>query len=340
MRAAVYYGPDDVRVEERDLRKPGPGEVVVRMLACGICGSDLMDWYTSPRAPLVLGHEPVGVVVETGPPVAGLELPPEGSRVFLHHHVPCFVCDYCRRGHHTLCATFHRTRIEPGGFSERILVPIENVRHDLLVLPGGLETEAATLIEPLACCVRGARRAGVGPDARLLVVGAGQMGLLYVQAARAFGCREVAVAEPREERRRLAERFGAAAAEPEREAVLAALGAPPTVVALCTGAPQAFELALAVVDKGGTVQLFAPSVPGTRFSFDGNDLFFNEVTLQSSYSAGPHDTREALGLLADGAVVADGIVTDRFRLAETARALETARSGRAIKVVVLGEEST
>jgi L-iditol 2-dehydrogenase len=339
MRAAVYYGPDDVRLEERDLPKPGLGEVVVRMLACGICGSDLMDWYTSPRAPLVLGHEPVGVVVESGAPVAGVELPAVGSRVFIHHHVPCFVCDYCRRGHHTLCAMFQRTRIEPGGFSERILVPAENVRTDLLALPDELETEAATLIEPLACCVRGVRRAGVAPDTRLLVVGAGQMGLIYVQAARAFGCRHVAVAEPREERRRLAKRFGASAAKPAREAVLAALDAPPTVVALCTGAAQAFELANAVVDKGGTIQLFAPSTPGTRFSFDVNDLFFNEVTLQASYSAGPHDTREALRLLADGAVVVDGIVTDRFRLAETARALETARSGRAIKVVVLGEES-
>ncbi len=339
MRAAVYYAPDDVRVEERELPAPGPGEVVVRMLACGICGSDLMDWYTSPRAPLVLGHEPVGVVVETGPPVAGLELPAVGSRVFVHHHVPCFVCEYCRRGRHTLCETFHRTRIVPGGFAERILVPVENVRSDLLVLPDELETETATLIEPLACCVRGVRRMGLGPNARLLVVGAGQMGLLYVQAARAYGCRQVAVAEPREERRQLAERFGATAAESERGVVLAALGAAPTVVALCTGAPQAFELAMAAVDRGGTVQLFAPSAPGMQFSFVVNDLFFNEVTVQSSYSAGPYDTREALRLLTDGAVVADGIVTDTFRLAETARALETARSGHAIKVVVLGEDT-
>jgi L-iditol 2-dehydrogenase len=336
MKAAVYRGPGEIRIEFLEEPRPGPGEVLVRMLACGICGSDLMQWYVSRKSPAVLGHEPVGVVVEVGEG-GDEDLPPVGARVAVHHHVPCFVCDRCRRGHHTLCPAFKRAGIHPGGFSELILVAAEPARRDLLVVPDHLPTRAATLVEPLACCLRGQRAAGVRRGTRLAVVGAGQMGLLQVQAARACGCVAVAAVDPVAERRKLAEGFGAVAAEPDPSAVVAALGARPDVVIVCSGAPAAFELATAVVDDGGVVQLFAPTTPGRRFGFDPNDLFFRELTFQASYSAGPMDTREALDLLAGGAVTAEGIVTHRFPLSDVARALEMARSGEAIKVVVEGE---
>ena len=120
MKTAVYHGAGEVRLEERDAPEPGPGEVLVAMRACGICGSDLMEWYLESRVPLVLGHEPAGVVVATGEPL-GAALPAPGDRVFVHHHVPCGECEYCHRGYETLCDTFKATRIHPGGFSELIL---------------------------------------------------------------------------------------------------------------------------------------------------------------------------------------------------------------------------
>ncbi len=337
MRASIYHGPGDLRIEELTLPPPGPGEVLVRMLACGVCGSDLLDWYVSPKAPLVLGHEPVGEVLAVGEPAPAGDGVAVGARVVVHHHVPCLVCDRCRRGHQTLCETFKRTRIRPGGFAEQILVPADNARLDLLPVPEHLPTETATLVEPLACCVRAQRRAGVGPQTRLLVVGAGQMGLLHVQAAMAVGCRRLVVAEPLAARRAAAGRFGARPAEATADAVLAAMGARPDVAIVCAGKPDAFGLAMAAVDDGGLVQLFAPSAPGTALLLDANQVFFREVTIQASYSAGPLDMREALRLLADGVVGAEGVITHRFPLAETARALETARSGQAIKVVVLGD---
>ncbi|HXF57304.1 MAG TPA: alcohol dehydrogenase catalytic domain-containing protein [Actinomycetota bacterium] len=335
MRAAVYYGPGDVRVEELEAPRPGPGEVLLRLLACGICGSDLMDWYVAPRAPLVLGHEPVGEVAELGPDPPP-EAPAPGTRVFVHHHVPCFVCERCRRGRHTLCPSFKGSGIRPGGLSELILVPRDNARFDLLPLPDHLPTETATLVEPLACCVRGQRWAGVGPATRLAVLGAGQVGLLHVQLALAQGCRQVVAADPLPERRKVAEALGAASAEPAAPALVEALGGRPDVVIACTGATSALELALEAVDDGGTVQLFAPAAPGQRLPLDPTDLFFREVTLQASYSAGPADTREALRLLASGTVTGEGIVTHRFPLEEAPRALAAARSGEAIKVVVEG----
>ncbi len=334
MRAAVYQRPQDIRIEELEDPRPGRGEVLLRMLACGVCGSDLMDWYTKRRAPVVLGHEPVGEVLEVGREGDGL--PEVGARVFAHHHVPCMNCAMCRAGHHTLCAEFQTTGIRPGGFSELIVVSAKNARLDLLPVPDHVSTEAATLIEPLACCVRAQRRADVGPERSVVVVGAGQMGLLHVQAALAAGSPVVVAVEPIAERRELAERFGAESAEPEASAVVDALGGRADVVILCTGAEAAFALGMEVVGSGGAVQLFAPSHPSVRFSFEPNEVFFREVTIQSSYSAGPMDTREALRLLSEGAVSGEGIITHRFPLAETARALETAKSGKAIKVVVEG----
>jgi L-iditol 2-dehydrogenase len=329
MRAAVYHGPGDVRLEDVERPQPGPGEVLVEMRACGVCGSDLMDWYVAPRAPLVLGHEPVGIVAEA----VGDGLPPVGARVFVHHHVPCLRCDRCRRGAETNCARFKATRIVPGGFAEVILVPAENAALDLLVLPDGVSDAAATAIEPLACCVRGLRRARVAARTRLAVVGGGPMGLLAAQAAQAEGA-DVVVAEPLEARRALAARLGVPAVPAEAGAVIEALGAQATVVLLCTGAEAAWELGREVADVGAVLQLFAPATPGTRRSFDVNDVMFGELEIQGSYSAGPADTRRALELVASGAVRPDALVTHRFGLDDVAGALAAARAREGGKVIV------
>ena len=332
MRAAVYHPGGSVRLEDREVPAPGPGEVLVAMRACGICGSDLMDWYVEPRAPLVLGHEPVGVVVAVGPE-AGAPLPAAGQRVFVHHHVPCGTCALCRRGRETLCETFKRTRIHPGGFAERILVPAENAAGDLLAVPDAVSDAAATAIEPLACSVRALRRAGVQRGTRLLIAGGGQMGVLTALAARAAGA-TVIVAEPLDARRALAAELGITAVEARAEAGVGALGGRPGVVVLCTGAAAAWELALEVVDRGGVVQLFAPSAPGQTRAFAAGDLFFRELEVQASYSAAPRDTSEALALIAAGDVPAERLVTHRFPLERTADALAAARERAGLKVIV------
>lgn len=368
MLAAVFHARGDVRLERMPRPVPGPGEVLLEMRACGICGSDLLDWYVARKAPAVLGHEPVGVVAEVG---AGDGLPAVGRRVFAHHHVPCGECARCRSGHETLCDTFKRTRIVPGGFAELILVPAENAALDLLELPDAVSDAAGTAIEPLACAVRGLGRARVGVGSRLLVVGGGQMGLLCALAGRARGA-HVVVAEPLEERRAVARGVGVEAVEPDAGAVRAGLdavvgggpvaaaagagfvdaaagggsdgvgAAPPAAVhacvdavLLCTGAEAAWELALGCVEPGGVVQLFAPAALGARRSFDVNEVFFSEIEIQASYSAGPADTREALELIASGAVDPEPLITHRFPLAEVGEALEAARERRALKAIVV-----
>jgi L-iditol 2-dehydrogenase len=333
VRAAVYRGGGRITLEERPEPVAGDGELVVRVRACGLCGSDLMGWYQDPRAPVVLGHEPAGEVVRAGPgaPLA------EGARVFVHHHVPCMTCELCRAGRHTLCPRFRRTAIDPGGLAELIRVPAENARHDVLALPDELPLWAATLIEPLACVVRGQRWAGVAPGARVAVVGAGAMGLLQIRAALAAGAAAVAAVEPRADRRALAEAAGAAAlAAPDPAALRGALGGAALAdqVFVCTSDRGAIAAALHLAGPGGVVQLFAPTPPGEPVGLDLGAIFFREVEIQSTYSAGPFDTRDALALLASGAVDASAIVSHRLPLDEVEEAFRLARSGEATKVVV------
>ncbi len=327
----MYHGAG--RIELVDLPRPeaGPGELVVQVRACGLCGSDLLDWYQDPRAPMVMGHEPVGVVAETGDgaPFA------VGTRVFVHHHVPCMDCELCRTGRDTLCPTFRATRIDPGGLAEYIRVPAEIVRLDVLELPDAVSDLAATLIEPLGCVVRGQERAGLVPGATVVVVGAGAMGLLEISAARARGARVVAI-EPRPERRLLARRCGAEAPEDLGLAAVRAVvgddGAP--AVFVTTSAPAAIDAAIALAAPGGLVQLFAPPRPGVPVPVDLGAAWFREVRIGSTYSAGPADTRAALALLQDGAVDADLVVSHRIPLADIDHAFALARSVTAMKVVV------
>ncbi len=332
MRAAVYHGDGRITVESLEVPEPGPGEIVVRLVACGICGSDLMRWYQDPRAPVVLGHEPVGVVAAVGAG-SGFAV---GDRVFVHHHVPCLRCDRCRAGRDTLCESFRATRIDPGGLAEFIRVPRENVALDVLPVPADVSDDAATLIEPLACILRGQHMAGVGPGSVVAVVGAGSMGLLEIMAARALGADRIVAVEPDGERRRRAAAAGATLADGlDARAVHAALGGRGAdQVFVCTHATEAIAASLAMAGVAGVVQLFAVPEPGHTVPLDLGEAFFREVTVQSTYSAGPHDTREALSLITAGSIDAELVITHRVPLEDAQEAYRLADSGEALKVVV------
>lgn len=336
MRAAVYHGGGRLTVEDVPVPAIGDGELLVRMRACGLCGSDLMTWYQDRKAPVVIGHEPVGEVVEVGPGAPFTA----GQRVFVHHHVPCFECRLCRAGRHTLCETFRTTRIDPGGLAELIRVPRLNVEADVLAIPDDLDDVAATLTEPVACIVRGQRMAGVTAGSRVAVVGAGSMGLLEIQVAKALGAAEVVALEPRADRRAIAGRVGAitpdgTGADAVRDALDGELA---DQVFVCTHHHGAIAESLHMAGPAGVVQLFAPTEPGELVPLDLGAVFFREVTLQSTYSAGPADTREALGMLAAGLIDPRSVISHRVSLEEAGEAYRLAASGEAMKVVVEGPE--
>jgi L-iditol 2-dehydrogenase len=320
MRAARSLTPHDVRVEEVADPEPGDGDVLCRVLACGVCGSDVMDSWVARKVPTVLGHELCGEVVAVGSAVRGVAV---GDRVVVHHHAPCGECRRCRRGHETLCERFRATALDPGGFAERVRVPADLV-DELLVLDG-VDPERATFVEPLACVLRALDRCGLRAGDSLLVVGCGTSGLLAVAAARARGVEVVWAREPRPERLERALDLGA-----ERhgnELVDVAL--------VCTPKPAAIAAGFAAVAPGGALCLYAPPDPGEPLGLDGHALYVGEVDVCASYSAGPQDMRAALSLVASGRVDPLPLVTHRLGLDETGRALELARSGEAIKALVL-----
>jgi L-iditol 2-dehydrogenase len=320
MRVARSFAPGDVRIEEAPEPAAGPGEVVCDVLACGVCGSDVTDWYIAPRLPAVLGHEVIGTVRALG---EGVESPPVGTRVAIHHHTPCGECRRCRRGHETLCERFRATRLDPGGFAERVRI-MPDLVPELLELPDNLDALTATFVEPLACVLRAQDRAGLRAGDSLLVVGAGANGLLQIAAADARGVEAVWVREPRPERLARAQDWGA---EHHGNELV-------DVAIVCTPKPEAIESAAATVAPGGTLCLYAPPSPQAPPQFDATALYLREIAVVASYSAGPGDMRAALELIATRRIDPKPLISHRLPLSETARALELQREATGLKIVV------
>ncbi len=338
MRVGLLDEQLDVRVVEVEVPTPGPGEILVRTRACGICSGDIMGWYMRRKAPLVFGHEPAGEVASVA---AGVESFRPGDRVFVHHHAPCFACELCARGEFVQCAEWRAGRLVPGGMAEYFVVPQANVDGDTLRLPDGVSFTDGSLIEPLACTVKSLRRAGLRGGERVVVIGLGIMGQLHVVLARHAGARQIIGLDRIPFRLERARALGADAVvhvdeQNPVEAVRALTdGALGDAVIVGPGSIEAMQLGLALAGRGATVVLFTASRPEDRLPVEPYDLYFREIRLVPSYSCGPNDTRDALALIAGGVVRAAQVVTHEFPLAQIADAYRTAADPTAaLKTVV------
>jgi L-iditol 2-dehydrogenase len=337
MRVAMYYNNRDVRLEELPTPQIGPGELLVKVLASGICGSDVMEWYRIKKAPLVLGHEIGGEVVEVG---EGVERYKIGDRVFVSHHIPCNTCRYCLNGYHTACETLHTTNYDPGGFAEYIRVPRLNVDRGVFLLPDELSFEEGAFVEPLACVIRGQRVARLQPGQSVLILGSGISGLLHLLLARALGAGRVVATDINEYRLEAAKRFGADAVIDAREDVPARLrqlndNRLADLAIVCTGALPAFTQALQSVDRGGTVLFFAPTDPGVNLSIPVNEFWRNEIKAMPSYGNSPFDATVAIELIRARRVPVKEMITHRLSLAETGLGFRlVAEAGESIKVII------
>ena len=323
MRVAVYYNNHDVRVEERPVPAIGRGEALVRIRASGICGSDVLEWYRVPKAPIVLGHEVAGDVVEVGEGVTNVAV---GDRVVVSHHVPCDCCRYCETGNHTACHTLHTTNFDPGGFSEYVRVPALQTERGILAMPDAMTYEEGTFVEPLGCVVRAQMRAGVREGSTVLVLGSGISGLLHIRLALALGAGRVFATDVREYRLDWARRsgaigvFDAAVARDRLPDLLRAAndGNLADLVIMGTGAPSAIDQGLACLDSGATFVLFAVPSPGENHPMPLNDIWRREVTIRTAYGAAPADLAMAMDLIASGRVRVADLVTHRLPLERAA----------------------
>jgi L-iditol 2-dehydrogenase len=335
-QAVVFHAPGDLRVEAVSLPPLGQGDLLLRISACGLCPGEVMDWYVARKAPVPLGHEAVGEVVDAGPGAPYRV----GDRVFVHHHAPCLVCRACRRGDHVHCAMWRPRRLFPGGLATYVVADAHAARRDALPIPPDVSDEVATFIEPLACVVKSLRRARLRAGDRVLVLGAGVMGLLHLMVLRTRSePAQLIVADLVPARLAVAARYSDAVVDARHgaleEAVREVTGGEGVDVAVVgPGTIEALDAAMACLAPGGTLVVFTPTPPDVRWPLPVHDAFFREVTLVPSYSAGPEDTREALALLCAG-LPARSLITHRLSLAEAAAGYDLVRAaGPALKVIV------
>jgi len=337
MRVAMYYNNNDVRLEQMPTPRIGSGELLVKVMASGICGSDVMEWYRIRKAPLVLGHEIAGEIVEVG---EGVERFKPGDRVFVSHHVPCNKCRYCLSGNHTVCQTLHTTNFDPGGFAEYLRVPRINVELGTFILPDELSYEEGSFVEPLACVVRGQRVAGFRVGQSVLIIGSGISGLLHLLLARTCGAGRIIATDISRYRLEKAKQFGADAVIDAREDVPARVrelndGHLAELVIVCAGALSAFKQGLQSVDRGGTVLFFATTEPGVEVPLPANEFWRNSITVLPSYANSPYDAEVALELLRSKRINVRQMITHRLGLADTGRGFKlVAAADESLKVII------
>jgi L-iditol 2-dehydrogenase len=337
MRVAMYYNNRDVRLEELPVPRIGSGELLVRTRSSGICGSDLMEWYRIKKAPIVLGHEITGEIVEVGEGVKGFRV---GDRVFSSHHVPCGKCRYCVAGHDSVCDLLRTTHFDPGGFAEYIRIPKINVELGTLRMPDTMTFDEGSFIEPLACVVRAQRFARLTAGQTVLVVGSGISGLLHIQLARARGAGRIIATDVSDFRLNAAAEFGADTTLRGSEDVPARVrelneGRPADLVIVCTGAMPAIQQAIKSVDRGGTLLFFAPTTAGVDVPIPLFDYWRDEISVITSYAGSGADLKESLELIRDHKVRVGEMVTHRLPLAEAGLGFQLTASGQdSIKVIL------
>ena len=333
MKVALWYNNKDIRIKNVPTPKPKPKEMLVKVISCGICGSDIVEWYRLPRAPLVQGHETGAEVVAVGKSVEKFK---PGNRVFIAPKVPCMKCYYCKHGHYPQCSEV-KERL-PGGFAEYILVPEILIENGTYLLPDNITFDQGTFIEPLACVVRAQKLAGVKKGQSVLIIGCGMSGLLNLKLASTKGCKIIA-ADINRKKLEIAKQMGADitinSADDISKQLVKESCKKADVVFLCSSADSAVEQAWMCVDKGGVIVLFAVPGPDKKVIVPVNDFWMKEITILTSYYCGPPDIIEAMKLIEWRHIVVDDLITHRPPLAEIVKGFQLVTDGRqSIKVII------
>lgn len=339
MKVAVYYNNRTVLVEERPIPDVGPGEILVKTVACGLCGGETMEWYLAPRAPKVLGHEPVGIVAKVG---SGVKRFKEGDRVFVHHHVACMSCHFCNRGYYTMCEHFSQTNIFPGGFAEYFKVPAENAQLDAYILPDEVSFEEGTMIEPLGCALRGFMNTHIHPGDTIAIIGVGFMGMGFVKLAQLFPFSRIIALDLNDWRLEQSTLHGATnTIHPLKVNPVEAIkdinnGHLADMVVVTSPSIKAWMMGLELCEKGASFHYNAPPPPGELANLSLNDLYFREIKIYSTYSASHVQTRAILDLLRTKRLDARDLITHRFGLEGVVEAIDLLlRGGESFKSLII-----
>jgi L-iditol 2-dehydrogenase len=339
LRAAKLYSFHDIRIEDIPIPSVGPRDALIRTKACGICSGDVMPWYIEKKAPLVIGHEPAGEIIEVGSQVTSFQ---RGDRVFVHHHAPCLSCRHCTRGNFVQCNTWRNTCIIPGGISEYILVPGANLEHDTIRISDDLSYEDATLIEPAACVIKALKRVRIIGGETVLIIGLGVMGQMHILLAKEYGAERVISVDMVPYRLSKAKEFGAdEVIDVSKDNLTDSLkdlthGELADIVIVGPNSIAAMQQGVESAGAGGSVVFFTPARPGEKLAIDPNDLYFKDINIITSYSCGPDDTKEAYNIIRKRILTAHKLITHRFDIEQTAEAFRlTAEARNSLKCVIM-----
>ncbi|MDJ0734241.1 MAG: alcohol dehydrogenase catalytic domain-containing protein [Nostocaceae cyanobacterium] len=341
MLAALLYGQENLRLEEVADPTPAPGEVIIQVGAATTCGTDLKVWRRGGHArmltpPTLFGHEAAGEIVALGEGVTNWQI---GDRVVANNSAPCMKCFFCQRQEYSLCPNLTWNN---GTFAQYLKVPAPIVQHNLLPIPDDLPYELAAMTEPLACVLHGVARSNVKPGDRVVVLGDGAIGLMFV-AKLAHECSvEVTLFGGNDQRLEIGQKLGAARTFnyrqiPDIAAVVKqqtdGLGA--DVVIEATGVPSVWETAIACARPGATVNLFGGCPRDTTITVNTEQLHYSELTLKGVFHNTPQFVREALSLIANGKIPFELLISEQRPLQDLEQVFQDMRSRKVIKVAMI-----
>jgi len=340
MKAAFVKSESTISVEDIENPSIGPGDILVKMESCGICGSDLEKVFGKYGQPSMrLGHEPAGVILEVGSNVKDFK---KGDRVFTHHHVACYDCHFCNHGNETMCPKYYETNLSPCGLSEQYVVPEWNVIHGgVLKIPDSMIFDEAAMIEPLACCVRSWKKLSYKKSDSIAIFGVGPTGMMHVMLAKDKGFDKIFCLDVNDFRLEFAKKLKITGTinsndSSKKKTILSETSNRGVDVAIvATGSLKALDDAIDLVRKGGTVMMFGVPSKGDIMNLDMSKVYSKEIMITTSYAASDYDTKEALELIKSSRINVKNLITHRYSISETQKAFDHAHdSSDAMKIII------
>ena len=345
MKAVFVKGQDKVSIDDVVTPVAGEHDIVVKMRACGICGSDLEKIYSNySMSSNRLGHEPAGEVISIGKSATGYSI---GDRVFIHHHVSCLSCHYCLRGDNTMCRMYQKSNIQPCGLSQIFLVPEWNIsRGGLIKLPNNITFDQAALVEPLACCIRALNKSCLQKGDDVAVMGVGPAGMMNIILASNFGAAKTIAIDINEFRLDFAKRHSNNTeiinSSTEKNIIekiqnmTGGRGVDVTIVS--TGNTEAILKSFDITRRGGTIVLFGVPRRGTKIVCDVSKIYSNELSIIPSYASTEVETNQALRLIAEKRLRVDSLITHKFDIDDAQEAFRCAHLAKdTMKVIVTSD---
>jgi len=341
MKAAVVKSNSNIEIKNIENQSVGPGDILVKMRACGICGSDVEKVFGKYGQPSMrLGHEPAGTIMEVGSEISNFSV---GDRVFTHHHVACYSddCHECNRGHETMCKKYYESNLEPCGLADEYIVPEWNVKHGgVLKIPDSMSFEDAAMIEPLACCIRAWNKYTYKNNDSIAVLGIGPTGIMHALLAKIYGFEKIFCLDFNEFRLDFTKKFEAIAINSGNTNALEQIKSVTAnqcvdVVIVATSSLNALKDAINFVRKGGTIVMFGVPSKGAIIDLDMSEIYSKGITIVNSYAASDFDTKEAVEKISNKQINVSQLITHKYSLEECQQAFVHAKSGdNAMKIII------